>query len=793
MSELRSGYTTGACAAAAACAATQALLSQRRIIEVSISFPGGDVHNFPVHSCNWIGTEASTSIIKDAGDDPDVTNGAEIFARVEKLAADEQTEPVTIHGGKGVGRVTKPGLSCPVDGPAINPVPLQMIREAVAGPLEKWGGTDTRLKITISVQDGEELAKKTLNKRLGIIGGLSILGTTGIVRPISAHAWTETIEASMRVARAAGLDEVILSTGRTSEAAVEKLLNLPEEAGVMMGDYLDYALKAARKHGFQRVHLACMWAKMLKCALGIAQTHVRHGALEMEQAAALLEELGLEAQRAAEMAGANTAREIYQRLVADGEQELIHKVCVRARQQAEKRCELEVRVYLVTSEQGIVVREPSIETEKNEAEKNIRQSHLVQVYGISGEDLPQDHLEAIRKCHAVVVSRRHSRLLADVNIEQIQIAPVQEMLKRVASALQLGDVAILASGDPLFFGIGRTLLDRFGMDRVTIIPALSALQLACARFKIPWDDLNTLSLHGRDPDGIMGRILSSITKNRIMLFTDQRNSPDQIAGNLLALLKEYRDTERISRIRVRVAENLGLADERLWSGTLSETAQAQFSPLNMMLLEEVGASPASSFPLGLREKEISHVRGLITKDEVRAVVLHCLRLPRAGVFWDVGGGSGSISVEAARLCPGLQIYSIEQKKEGQEQIRANIVRYNLYNIHLICGQAPEILANLPDPDRVFIGGNSGLLSEIIHHCADLLPAGGRIVASAVLQQVSGAKRRLRTAEQAPRLMAKNGLAVDLRTIAVTRAKYPETEGKQSQIRLNPITIISGKK
>ena len=755
-----------------------------------IPFPGGDAHNFSVHSCNWTGTEASTSIIKDAGDDPDVTNGAEIFARVEKLPTDEQTEPVTIHGGKGVGRVTKPGLSCLVDGPAINPVPLQMIREAVAAPLEKWGGTDTRLKITISVQDGEELAKKTLNKRLGIIGGLSILGTTGIVRPISAHAWTETIETSMRVARAAGLTEVILSTGRTSEAAVEKLLNLPEEAGVMMGDYLDYALKATRKHGFHRVHLACMWAKMLKCALGIAQTHVRNGVLEMKQAAALLEELGLEPQRAAKMAGANTAREIYQRLVADGEQELIHKVCVIARQQAEKRCGIEVKIYLVTSEQGVVVKEPRIEVEGD-----TRQSHpyQVQVYGISGEHLPQEHLEAIRKCHAVVVSQRHCRLLADVDIERIEIAPVQEMLKRVTSALELGDVAILASGDPLFFGIGRTLLDRFGTNRVTIIPALSALQLACARFKVPWDDLNTLSLHGRNPDGVMGRILSSITENRIMLFTDQRNSPDQIAAKLLALLEEYQDTERISRIQVRVAENLGLVDERLWSGTLSETAQTQFLPLNMMLLEEVGTSPAPSFPLGLREREISHVRGLITKDEVRVVILHCLRLPRAGVFWDVGGGSGSISVEAARLCPGLQIYSIEQKKEGQEQIRVNIVRYNLYNIHLICGQAPEILAELPAPDRVFIGGNSGLLAEIIHYCANVLPAGGRIVASAVLQQVSGAKRRLRTAEQAPRLMAKNGLAVDLRTIAITRAKYPETEGKQSQLRLNPITIISGKK
>ena len=206
------------------------------------------------------------------------------------------------------------------------------------------------------MRDGEILAEKTLNRRLGVVGGLSILGTTGIVRPVSASAWTDTIEASLRVARAAGLDEVVLATGRTSEAAVQRQLDLPEEALVMMGDYLHYALTATARHGFGRIHLAGMWAKLVKAALAVPQTHVRNGALEVRQAAALLAELGLDAGVAAALAEANTAREIHERLRAAGRDDLVSAVCARARIQAEAWSGLPVTVYLVTAEEGVVCR-----------------------------------------------------------------------------------------------------------------------------------------------------------------------------------------------------------------------------------------------------------------------------------------------------------------------------------------------------------------------------------------------------------------------------------------------------
>ncbi len=350
---LRSGYTTGACAAAAAKAAVRRL--HGRIDEsVEIPFPNGSRHRFAL--CRVQLSEdgsAMATVVKDAGDDPDVTNGAEIGAEVHLLAT-PAAEQIVLVNGPGVGKVTKPGLPVPVGEPAINPVPRKMIHQAVAEALEECGEPAACLEVRIFVRDGEVLAEKTLNKRLGVIGGLSILGTTGIVRPISAKAWTDTIEASMQVARAAGLSEVILSTGRTSEAAVQRLLGLPEESQVMMGDYLLYALEAAGRHGFSRIHLAEMWAKLVKAALAVPQTHVRNGALETHQAADLLAGLGLDAATSRQLHHANTAREIYEYLINMGRSDLVAAVSQMAKAQAETWSGLPVRVYLVTSEQGVV-------------------------------------------------------------------------------------------------------------------------------------------------------------------------------------------------------------------------------------------------------------------------------------------------------------------------------------------------------------------------------------------------------------------------------------------------------
>jgi len=311
---------------------------------VEIPFPDGMRRKFRLHTCRALDSDSNgdiistiASVIKDAGDDPDVTNGAEIAATVNFFTErTSERRGIVLKAGNGVGTVTRPGLAVPPGRPAINPGPERMIRQAVHEILDELPENNRLLEITISVKDGELLAEKTLNRRLGIKGGISILGTTGIVRPVSAKAWTDTIEASMSVARAAGLDQVLLSTGRTSERHVQRLLGLPEEAQVMMGDYLSYALRAASRRSFAHIHLAGMWAKILKAALEIPQTHVRNGALETAQAACLLEKLGLPEEEAMVLRRANTAREIYQRLRAAGRDEIISSVCHKAQQYAMK-------------------------------------------------------------------------------------------------------------------------------------------------------------------------------------------------------------------------------------------------------------------------------------------------------------------------------------------------------------------------------------------------------------------------------------------------------------------------
>jgi cobalt-precorrin-5B (C1)-methyltransferase len=170
----------------------------------------------------------------------------------------------------------------------------------------------SHLEVIISVPAGKELAKKTLNYRLGIVGGISILGTTGIVRPLSEEAWTATITASFDVAKALGLDEVVISTGRTSEKAHQRKYGLPEEAYAMMGDYAEFSLREAKKHGFRKVHLCAQWAKMIKIAMATPQTHVRHGSLEAESARDFLIRLGIDVPR---QKAYNTSREIYEYIV----------------------------------------------------------------------------------------------------------------------------------------------------------------------------------------------------------------------------------------------------------------------------------------------------------------------------------------------------------------------------------------------------------------------------------------------------------------------------------------------
>jgi len=355
---LRSGYTTGACAAAAAKAAALFSGQETPPSKVEIPFPDGKRHSFAIAgSGKDQGGSCWATIIKDAGDDPDVTNRAEIKATIYCSAQGHEPDncillgKIKLCGGRGVGRATKPGLAVKVGEPAINPVPREMIVSAIREVITD----DKKVTVMISIKNGEALAKKTLNYRLGIVGGLSILGTTGIVRPVSADAWTATIKASMAVARAAGLGEIVLSTGRTSERGAQKHLNLPTEAYAMMGDYLEFSLLEAAQQGFNKIHLAGMWAKITKAALRVPQTHVRNGALEMVDAARLMSHCGATGPLLAKIEHANTAREMLEHLKEAGQDEIIQAVCRKARKYCQEVSGCTVEVYLVDSKANVVI------------------------------------------------------------------------------------------------------------------------------------------------------------------------------------------------------------------------------------------------------------------------------------------------------------------------------------------------------------------------------------------------------------------------------------------------------
>lgn len=334
---LRSGYTTGACAAAAAKGAVLMLVNQALVSGVDIDLPAGFSATFKLHGQSFSANRAGCFVVKDAGDDPDITNGAEVWATVTVNPPHPPFvnggSSIIIEGGTGIGKVTKPGLAIPPGEWAINPVPRSMIEQAVDDALKESTLQHSVFNIVISIPDGEERAKKTLNARLGIIGGLSILGTTGIVRPISAKAWTDTIDAALDVARACGCETAVLSTGRSSEMAAQKHLSrVPEEAFVMMGDHVAYALRACAARGFNQPIIACQFAKLLKIACGYENTHAAASELDLAVLLGWAEAVHTPPEYLAIISGANTAREI---AVASGfDKALMKLVCDRAREAA---------------------------------------------------------------------------------------------------------------------------------------------------------------------------------------------------------------------------------------------------------------------------------------------------------------------------------------------------------------------------------------------------------------------------------------------------------------------------
>jgi precorrin-6Y C5,15-methyltransferase (decarboxylating) len=409
----------------------------------------------------------------------------------------------------------------------------------------------------------------------------------------------------------------------------------------------------------------------------------------------------------------------------------------------------------------------------------VSRRHAVTVIGV-GDDgcasLTSRAVNAVAAAQVLVGGERNLAFFPQWKGERIAIkGGLDAVLDRVASLADEHQVCVLASGDPLFFGIGAKVAARVGAEHVEFLPAPSAMQWAFARTGIPWDDATLVSVHGRGADGFVNRIRSAA---KVAVMTDGESSPAALATRLL----EYGD----GAWRAWVCERLGGPEERVRQFALADLAAARdIDPLNVLLLVRTeGFRPPTSIPY-LHEDAFAKrmpKNGLITKREVRLLSLGALALRPDSVMWDIGAGSGSVSIEAALLAPRGRVYAVEVDPEGVAICRDNARAHGTDNVRVIEGRAPEALADLEPPDAVFVGGSKGSMDAIVAASLAALRPGGRLVVNAVtLENVAEAYAAFRSRSLDPE--------VTLVQIArgVPLARYQRYEA------LNPIHILAVEK
>jgi precorrin-6Y C5,15-methyltransferase (decarboxylating) len=382
----------------------------------------------------------------------------------------------------------------------------------------------------------------------------------------------------------------------------------------------------------------------------------------------------------------------------------------------------------------------------------------------------------VERAELLVGGQRLLDCFPGVSAERLRIgAKVDDVLATVAARRAERRVVVLATGDPNCFGITRALLRHVPAEDLEIIPNVSALQWAFARAREPWDDARVLTVHGRPIDGLVEAVRG---QRKVCLFTDETNTPAVIARALLeGGLRDHRAV---------LCEDLGGPAERTRSLTLDELAGAEAHPLNTLIL--LGPEPPPSrealvpWSPGLPEEAFDHRRpklGLITKREVRVLSLSRLALGPESVVWDIGAGSGSVSIEAARLAPRGRVFAVEKNAEDAEIVRANVAKFGVPHVTVVHARAPEGLDRLPDPDAVFVGGSGGALAEILAIATKRLRSGGRIVVNAIT---------LETLHDTVQSYRQLGLAHEAILVSVARSK-PLLE-MMSFEALNPVYIVT---
>ena len=333
--KMRTGYTTGTSATAGAKAGVLAILNQEKISFIDVTLPKKSKIQIKIEKCEFDNQSAHCYVIKDGGDDPDVTHGAEIHTNVSLTT---NVGKIEIDGGDGVGRVTKPGLGLEVGSAAINPTPKKMITEnitEIAQDILKKNG----IKVLVSVPKGKELAPKTDNPRLGILGGISILGTSGIVVPYSTASFAASIRQSIDVTIAMGNDTVVLTTGGRSEDYARSIITLPDHCFVQMGDFSGYTVQQCAKKGIKKAYVAGFIGKLTKMGMGVKQTHVKGSKVDMEFLAELAQKCNASNDTIQEIKKANTARHVFEIVSARDLKGYFDLVCAQVYDQLRKHSE----------------------------------------------------------------------------------------------------------------------------------------------------------------------------------------------------------------------------------------------------------------------------------------------------------------------------------------------------------------------------------------------------------------------------------------------------------------------
>ena len=341
--KLKTGFTTGTSATAAAKAALLSIINQTKFENIDVKLPKGKFIKIPIHLCEFEKNKARCSVIKDGGDDPDVTHGAEIIV---DLSLTENKNEIEIDGGEGVGIVTKPGLGLEINKAAINPVPKKMIKEnltEVAGNLLEEKG----IKIIISVPKGKELGPKTDNPRIGILHGISILGTSGIVIPFSTASYAASIRQNLDVAIAMGNDTVVLTTGGRSEDFAKKIIDLPEHCFVQMGDFSGYTIQQCSKKNIKKAYVVGFIGKLAKMAAGVKQTHVKGSKVDMKFLSELARNCGSNETIVENIKKANTARHVSEIIKENKITGFFEEICAETYQHMKKHSEEKVSLEVI--------------------------------------------------------------------------------------------------------------------------------------------------------------------------------------------------------------------------------------------------------------------------------------------------------------------------------------------------------------------------------------------------------------------------------------------------------------